>query len=158
MVNPAARATLALIILVAGVAGAHAAPSSTSPAPAVPSPNVTTAPVLRFPNRWAYYMAALSCPNSHARRVATCWNDVKQCLSGYRDDGTLIGEITNADRTAVIAHLNCGGSICYNLDTGDAFYNGRHIVQLDLKQDMRAADVAAVRAQCSAPADNGGAQ
>lgn len=131
-------------VIAGGLVSAGAAAAS---APRAVSPHA--APSLRFPNRWAYYTAVLSCPRGRAEHFTTCWSDVGQCLRGYRRNGMLIGEITNAERTVVIAHLNCGGSVCYNLDTGNAFYDGRHVAQLDLKNDMTATDVEAARASCA---------
>lgn len=103
-------------------------------------------PELRFPHRYAYYTTVLSCRPGAA--FTQCYDEVKQCISGYRQGATLIGRILKDGTT--IAHLNCGGTVCYNLDTGAAFVGGEHLPQLDLKEDMTEVEASTAGAQCAA--------
>jgi hypothetical protein len=104
-------------------------------------------PVLKFPNRWARWMAIAECSGS---KVFECDYSSRTCIHGVRLGSRLVGEVLAEDRETILAHIECyDGGMCWSLDTGEATYHdGRRVPSLDIKTDYSQGEVEEMHSRC----------
>ena len=101
---------------------------------------VAEGPTLKFPNYYRAYTAMVQCAGREFLERDTA---SKTCLRGLRaPNGRYVGERLAEDRKTVLAHIYCQGThaLCWNLDTGEARIDDRHVPDFDYHQDLPAGD------------------